>query len=198
MTKYSNKYTKWFETAPKELNAGLTIIKKIKDLDEHIILVGGNYINGAKQYEMLGGRYEPYDKTSLHTALREFTEELFNIKLPTEQIDKLVVYFIDNDCLINGLTLQTSTSISFFASFKTLELVYNFVINGKLVNLFPFNFANFIQERNSYSNCIKTDGLCEIQFISVIYLSKAYILPLRKFTQKLLKLLEEQVKKITY
>ncbi len=196
MTKYSNKYSKWFETAPKELNAGLTIIKKIKDLDEHIILVGGNYINGTKRYEMFGGKYEPYDKTSLHTALREFTEELFNIKLPTEQIDKLVTYFIDNDCLINNLTLQTTTSISFFASFKTLELIYNFIINGTFVYLIPFDFAKFIEERNSYSNCIKADGLCEIQFIGVIYLSKAHMLPLRKFTQKLLKLLRDQLKNI--
>ena len=181
------KYDIWFDTAPKQLNSGLTIIKKIKN--DHIILIGGNNINGTNRYEMLGGRCESYDKTALHTGIREFVEELFNIKLNTYKVDKLVEQLIVHDHIIHEMTIISTTSASYFASFKTLELIYNFVYHGKYDIVESLDFVKFMETRNSdtnKSNCIKSDGICEIDFISVVYLSKAHMLPLREYSINLI------------
>jgi len=180
-------YDIWFKTAPKQLNSGLTIIKKIKN--DHIILIGGNNINGTNRYEMLGGRCELYDKSALHTGVREFVEELFNIKLDAHKLDKLVEQLITHDHIMHEITITSATSASYFVSFKTLELIYNFVYHGKYDIVEPLDFPKFIETRNSDSskeNCIKADGLCEIEFISVVYLSKAHLLPLRESSFNLL------------
>lgn len=188
------KYDSWFKTAPKQLNSGLTIIKKIKN--DHIILIGGNNINGTNRYEMLGGRYESYDKTALHTGIREFVEELFNLKLDAHKVDKLVEQLIVHDHIMHDITITSETSASYFVSFKTLELIYNFIYYGKYDIVEPLDFAKFMETRNSASNntnCIKADGLCEIDFISVVYLSKAHMLPLREFSFNLLHKLKNRL-----
>ncbi len=188
------KYKDWLKSAPKNLNSGLTIIKKIKNQNDYIILLGGNYMGNQKKYEMLGGRFEPSDKTALHTGIREFVEELFNLKLDSNIIDILVENLIVNEHLINDLTHKTETSISYFANFKTLELIYNFVYYGKYQIVKPLDFSKFMEKRNLYSNqCVKSDGLCEIDFISVVYLSKAHMLPLRKFSFNGLQILKTKL-----
>jgi hypothetical protein len=187
-------YDIWFKTAPKQLNSGLTIIKKIKN--DHIILIGGNNINGTNRYEMLGGRCESYDKTALHTGIREFVEELFNIKLDADKVDKLVEQLIVHDHIMHELTIMSTSSASYFASFKTLELIYNFIYYGKYDIIEPLDFVKFMETRNSDSNkanCVKADGLCEVDFISVVYLSKAHLLPLREFSFNLLNKLKNRL-----
>jgi len=180
-------YDKWLKTAPKQLNAGLSIIKKIKGKNDYIILLGGTYRNQIKKYEMLGGRCEPQDKTALHTAVREFIEELFNIKLHIDKIDELVRHLILNSHIAYNLTQISETSVSYFTDFKTLELIYNFVYYGKYNSVHSLNFTKFMQERNSNKlKCEKSDGLCEIDFVSVVYLSKAHLLPLRKYAYYIL------------
>lgn len=188
-------YDIWFKTAPKQLNAGLTIIKKINN--DHIILMGGNNINGTNRYEMLGGTCESFDKTALHTGIREFVEELFNLKLDALKVDKLVEQLIVHDHIMHDMTITSATSVSYFVSFKTLELIYNFVYHGKYDIVEPLDFAKFMETRNSdtnKANCIKSDGLCEIDFISVVYLSKAHLLPLREFSFNLLHKLKNKLK----
>ncbi len=188
------EYKNWLKTAPRNLNSGLTIIKKIKNKNDYIILLGGNYTGNFKKYEMLGGRFEPSDKTALHTGIREFVEELFNIKLNLINLDNLVENLIVNEHLINNLTHKTDTSISYFANFKTLELIYNFVYYGKYQIVKPLDFLKFMEKRNFSNNqCIKSDGLCEIDFISVVYLSKAHMLPLRKFSYNGLQILKSKL-----
>lgn len=187
-------YKKWEISAPKQLNAGLTIIKKIKNKSDYIILLGGNNIGNQKKYEMLGGRFEKSDKTALHTGVREFIEELFNIKLSNNKIDDIVEKLVVNNHIINNLTLYTNTSVSYFASFKTLELIHNYVNYGQYKIVKPLDFAKFMEIRNeNNSKCIKSDGLCEIEFISVVYLSKAHLLPLRDFSFNCLKLLKSKL-----
>ncbi len=101
---------------------------------------------------------------------------------------------IVNEHLINNLTHKTDTSISYFANFKTLELIYNFVYYGKYQIVKPLDFLKFMEKRNFSNNqCIKSDGLCEIDFISVVYLSKAHMLPLRKFSYNGLQILKSKL-----
>jgi len=187
-------YKNWLKTAPRNLNSGLTIIKKIKNQNDYIILLGGNYMGNLKKYEMFGGRYEPSDKTALHTGIREFIEELFNIKFDLNNLDKLVENVVVNEHLIDSLTHKSDTSISYFANFRTLELIYNFVYYGKYQIVKPLDFSKFMEKRNLASNeCVKSNGLCEIDFISIVYLSKAHILPLRKFSFNGLQILKSKL-----
>jgi len=187
-------YNEWLKHAPKKLNAGLTIIKKIKNKPDYIILLGGNYTGETKKYEMLGGRYEHTDKTALHTGIREFTEELFNIKLDLTKLDKLVEQIIINTHLIDDLTHKSDTSVSYYAGFKTLELIYNYVYNNQYKIVQPLDFAQFMEKRNWKQNQqIQSNGLYEIQFISVVYLSKAHMLPLRKFSYNQLTILKSKL-----
>ena len=175
-------YNEWLKSAPKKLNAGLTIIKKIKNKQDYIILLGGNYISESKKYEMFGGRYEDSDITALHTAIREFTAELFNIKLNLHKLNQLVENIVVNAHLINNLTNKSDTSVSYYANFKTLELIYNYVYYGQYKIVHQLDFAKFMEKRNEQNTkCMKSNGLCEIDFIIVVYLSKAHLLPLRKF-----------------
>lgn len=187
-------YTQWLKNAPKNLNAGLTIIKKIKNKPDYIILLGGNYIDSIKKYEMLGGRCEHTDKTSLHTGIREFVEELFNIKLDLLKLDKLVENIIINGHIIDDITNKSNTSVSYYANFKTLELIYNYVYYNQYKIVKPLDFSQFMEKRNGQNNnCVQSNGLCEIQFISVVYLSKAHELPLRQFSYNQLSILKSKL-----
>jgi len=187
-------YNEWVKNAPKKLNAGLTIIKKIKNKQDYIILLGGNYTGETKKFEMLGGRYEHMDKTALHTGIREFIEELFNIKFDLQKIDKLVEQIVVNTHLIDYLTHKSDTSVSYYADFKTLELIYNYVYYGQYKIVQPLDFAQFMEERNGKQNKqTQSNGLYEIQFISVVYLSKAHTLPLRKFSHNQLSILKSKL-----
>ena len=143
---------------------------------------------------MLGGRYESYDKTALHTGIREFVEELFNVKLDTYKVDELVKHLIVNEDIIHDYTMKSPTSASYFASFKTLGLIYNFIYHNKYEIIEPFDLAKFMETRNySKSKCAKADGLCEIDFISVVYLSKVHLLPLRNFSINFLNKLKDKL-----
>ena len=188
-------YKNWLKTAPTGLNAGLTIFKKIKNTNEYILLIGCNYYNGKKQFELLGGRYDLTDKTALHTAVREFIEELFNIKLNIQKIDDLVKKLIINNHIINNLTINSLTSVSYFANFKTLELIYNYVFNNIYEVKTLLNLSKFIAKRNKdYLTCVKSDGLYEIKFITFVYLSKVHTLKMRNFCYKILDYLKKKLK----
>lgn len=194
MKTINNIYDKWIISAPKQLNAGLTIIKKIKNKNDHIILLGGNINNGLKKFEMLGGHFETSDVSALHTGTREFIEELFNLKLTNDKIDKLVKKLINNNHIIHQLTQISDKSASYFANFKTLELIYNYVYYNKYQIVEPLDIEKFIIKRNSdFKKCKKSDGLCEIEFISVIYLSKTHLLNLRNFSYEKLNQLRIQL-----
>ena len=187
-------YESWLKTAPTGLNAGLTILKKIKNKNEYILLIGANNHNGKKKFELLGGKCDPTDKTALHTAIREFIEELFNIKLTIFKIDGLVKNLIVNNHIINNLTQLSNTSASYFANFKTLELIYNYVFNNKYEIVTLLDFSDFIVKRNkAFYTCIKSDGLCEIEFITVVYLSNVHMLQMRSFSYNILNLLKKKL-----
>jgi hypothetical protein len=52
----------------------------------------------------------------------------------------------------------------------------------------------FVVERNKSSiKCEKSEGLCEIEFITIIYLSKVHLLNLRKFSYDALNQLKSQL-----
>ena len=187
-------YEKWLKTAPINMNAGLTVIEQIKNKNDYIVFIGFNNHNGIKRFEFFGGKYDISDKTALHTATREFTEELFNYKLSQDQIDTLVYNLIINNHLIDELTYITK-SASYFINLNTFKYIYNFIKYNKYDIITHIDYNQFIKTRNdnfilgipaiNNKNYLNGDpsneGLYEIEKISMIYLSKAYSLNMRKF-----------------
>ena len=160
MATKNNIYNSWLKSAPTQLNSGLTIIKKIKNKNDYVVLLGGNNYKGIKKFEMFGGKYDDSDKTALQTGIREFIEELFNIKLKTNKIEELVEHLINNNHILHNLTQITKTSASYFANFKTLELIYNYINYDKYYLVEPLDFPNFIIERNkNFEIYEKSNGL---------------------------------------
>jgi len=68
----------------KNINAGLIIIKKI---DKKYYTLNNNNNN---IYKFPSGKYNIKDKTSLHTAVRNFINTIFNISISTSKINKIV------------------------------------------------------------------------------------------------------------
>ena len=74
----------------------------LDDIDNNKILVLGksNVPKRMNQYESFGGKVEKTDITSLHTAIREFVEEFFNIKISTENINMLALHLRQNKIIL--------------------------------------------------------------------------------------------------
>ena len=73
----------------KNINSGLVLFKNMKGYHYSII---GSYIDkdNNKIYTFPGGTYDKYyDKTAVHTAIREFIEEVFNIKIADTKTEKI-------------------------------------------------------------------------------------------------------------
>ena len=184
LKKNYNIYVEWLKTAPKKLNAGLTIIGKLKN--RPVIIMGSNTTNtGSQKYELLGGQYDSNDKTALHTAIREFTEEFFNKKYSQELINDICKYLIINNKLLD-LTINFKSSISYFINLKTFKLIYNIINPNE-----SFDLNKIIKKRNYSLIDLKKshNGLNEIETIHIIYLDRVLELNMRLFTLSIIKML---------
>jgi hypothetical protein len=162
-------YKNLLKKYPKNLNSGLTIIDKIKN--EYYILIGYNIKNNIKEYSLFGGHYEIDDKTSLHTAIREFLEEFFNIKINNDKIDIIVKELLLNNLIFDYNIKISNTSISYFGNFNTLNLIYKllyiFHFNVNHSKTKPFNIYKFFKIRNNLEFKKKSKGLNEIEKINI-------------------------------
>jgi hypothetical protein len=186
-------YLDWLKTAPRKFNAGLTIIGKFKD--RPVIIMGSNTTHkGLEKYELLGGQYDDADKTALHTAVREFTEEFFNKKYPQELINNICKNLIIHNKLLD-LTIIFKSSISYFINLKTFEQIYNLINNNVWGNI-PLDLNKIIKKRNKLLINLKKphNGLNEIETIHVVYLDKVLELNMRLFTLTIINKLKSSLK----
>lgn len=114
--------------------------------DGFTILLGRTNKKGII-YEGFGGGAEEQDLSSLHTAVRELIEELFNQKVSVEIINSLSDLLIMNKLIKDKLVFYGD---SFLIDFKGLEFIFNYLSNyifkyNKYIK--PFNLNLFIQER---------------------------------------------------
>lgn len=124
----------------KNINAGLIILKKINT--DYYALIGSNIIDSKKVYKFSGGKYISLDKTALHTAVRQFIEQIFNIKISSTKIDEIVKGIIKNKLLLNEYVYVPNIIMTYFGSFKVLNYIYKEIYNQKL------NIYNFFSSRN--------------------------------------------------
>ena len=156
----------------KNINAGIVLLKKTSE-NEYYTLIGSYYNkNNIKIYTFPGGTYSKYyDKTALHTAIREFVEEIFNIKISDIKLNEIVKGVKDNNLLLDTYIYKPNRFITFFATFKLLNFIYKCIYDHK------FNLYKFLSFRNKdiKEKFIAKDGLNEfykIHFIKINILLK--------------------------
>ena len=86
----------------KNINAGLIIINKKKN--NYYTLIN-NYNN---IYKFIQGKNNINDKTSIHTAIRNFIYQVFNITISTNKINKIVNGLIKKKIIIKYIYIYTS------------------------------------------------------------------------------------------
>ena len=171
----------------KDQPGGILIVDTINDMN--IIVLGkSNVPKRMKEYESFGGKVEKVDISSLHTAVREFIEEFFNIRINIESVN-MIAYNIREKGLIlkqyeffgmaylinlNGLNEIFQILCELDSSFNK----YN--INNK------FDLENYINERVITDSPNK--GLNEIKSLHIINLEdiKEKKIKLRWYTNKII------------
>ena len=150
----------------KNINAGLVLFKNIKGYHYSII---GSYLdkNNNKIYTFPGGTYDKnYDKTGLHTAIREFIEEVFNIKIADTKLNEIVNGVKEQKLLYDIYIYKPNKFITFFGDFKILNFIYKSIYNHKI------NLYSFLPFRNKkiHEKIIPKDGLNEFLKIHLMKL----------------------------
>ncbi len=176
----NQKYIEFMKKVPKDFNSGLSFIKKTNS--DYVIMIGSTIKNNKSIYELLGGSHELEDISSLHTAVREFIEEFFNIKVSINQVDNIVREIVCGEYLID-FVYREKQSISYFVNFNCFVMIckkigpqFYIMSNDKIDIAATINLRNknFIKQ-NSYN------GLYEIDNVGVVYLSKILLLPANNF-----------------
>ena len=148
----------------KNINAGLVLFEKINN--EYYGLLGSYFDkNNDVIYTFPGGGYlDSYDKTALHTAVREFIEEIFNIKVADTKLNEIVSMIRKEKLLSNIYIHKPDKFITYFGNFNILNFIYENIYNHKI------NLYNFINFRNKKVNekIVPKDGLNEFNKIHVI------------------------------
>ncbi len=176
---------------PKEAvgKAGGILISDIINGDQVVFLGKSNIPKRANEYEGFGGKWEPQDITTLHTALREMIEEFFNLKTSTEFINQLALNIVNTNIIIRRVELY---GMSYLINLAGLEWIFL-----KLVNVAPglikwktqenkFNYLQYMEERVVTETA--SDGLNEIQSIHICKLSdvRNKVYDLRWFTSRII------------
>ena len=158
----------------KNINAGLVLFENING--EYYSLLGSYFDkNDNKIYTFPGGGYlKNYDDTALHTAIREFIEEIFNIKVAETKLNEIVKIIREKKLLSNIYIYKPNKFITYFGNFNILKIIYKNIYNHKL------NLYNFIKFRNKkvHEKIIPKDGLNEfnkIYLMKINYLIKKKI-----------------------
>ena len=168
---------------PINRNSGVCIFDKVGK--DYILLMGSKVKNNNRIYEFFGGHYEKTDKTALHTATREILEEIFNIKIESENIDILVIEIINHGDIRNELTLENENGgMTYFIGFESLEKVYNYIKYGKYKKIENFDIMKYVDNR--YVNGDAKNGLNEISKLHFYYLKNANKLDVRPITKTIL------------
>jgi hypothetical protein len=169
--------------------AGGILISDIIDGEQVLFLGKSNIPKRTNEFEGFGGKWEPEDISSLHTALREMIEEFFNIKTNTEFINKLALDVINANIIIKRIELY---GMSYLINLSGLDFIFihltefdNTIKKYKTVDN-KFNYKEYIKER--IISDIPANGINEIKSIILCKLSdiKNNSYDLRWFTSKII------------
>lgn len=161
---------------------------------EPIVLLGkSNIPKRANEYEGFGGKWEPEDISSLHTALREMIEEFFNCKVSTKFINQLAIQMVNSPHILKRTELN---GMSYLINLVGLEFIFAQLTGSgesgtsELAQYKTqsnrFDYQTYITNRVITE--IPSNGINEINSIHICKLSdiKNRIYDLRWFTSKII------------
>ncbi len=169
--------------------AGGFLISDIIDGEQIVFLGKSNIPQRSTEYEGFGGKWEPTDISSLHTALREMIEEFFNIKTTTEFINNLALNIINSNIIIKRVELH---GMSYLINLIGLNFIFTHLVlfAQELTNFKTldgnFDYEKYIQKR--IITDASSNGLNEIYSIHICKLSdiKNKVYNLRWYTSKII------------
>jgi hypothetical protein len=169
--------------------AGGFLISDIIDGEQVVFLGKSNIPQRSTEYEGFGGKWEPTDISSLHTALREMIEEFFNIKTTTDFINNLAFDIIKSNIIIKRVELY---GMSYLINLYGLNFIFEYLVlfapilaNFKTLDG-KFDYEKYIQKRIVTDTPL--DGINEIHSIHICKLSdiKNKVYNLRWYTSKII------------
>jgi hypothetical protein len=154
----------------KNINAGIILLHDSNNVKYTII---GSYLdkNNKKIYTFPGGNYlKNSNENSITTAIREFIEEIFNIKISNSKLNDLIEGIKKKKLLFDFNIYQPNKFITYFSDFKLLKYCYENIYNN------IFNLSTFLKFRNKNTNqkIIPKDGLDEFIKIHLVKLTYLY------------------------
>lgn len=172
---------------------GGILISDTIDGTQVVFLGKSNIPKRANEYEGFGGKWEPEDISSLHTALREMIEEFFNLKVSTQFINQLAIQMVSSPHIIKRVELH---GMSYQINLVGLDFVFaQLVGSGEpgtselsqyKTQTNRFDYQTYITNR--IINAIPASGINEINSIHICKLSdiKKRVYDLRWFTSKII------------
>ncbi len=178
----SNRIKKILKEFPKDKCGGIVVIDKLND--DYYVLLGSRLSGSRRIYEYFGGNNEPQDLTAFHTSIREFIEELFNVKIDVSSINKLVEEIIEDNDIKNELTfVHPNGNMTYFIGFGSLEKVSNFIKYRKYKRIDNLDLSKYINNREIHGE--PNNGLNEINDIHIYRLDEVLKLELRDVAERI-------------
>lgn len=178
-----------FKNDMKGVSGGILIVDTI-DNNNIIILGKPNITKREDEYESFGGKKEEADITSLHTAIREFIEEFFNMRISTDHINTLATYVRTEKIIVKQREFY---GMSYMINMSGLNKIFQKLCNIlEASDLIKYNVNNkfdlnkYIDERK-VDTCVG-DGLNEIKSIHIFNIAdiKDQKIKLRWYTKKII------------
>jgi hypothetical protein len=176
MTDYYSKYLDLIHS--EKNNYGGAGFMFYENNNNNIFLLLGLENNSKHQLGIFGGSREKKDKSSLHTAVREIFEELFNVSLTDldifiERIQKK----IDDYSIKEKIFVKSNNEVCYIANVNILNLFLEHLIytdckwsfkNKHNWNKYINNIHMFFKDRNLKTNQTVKHGLNEIKKVYLL------------------------------
>ena len=166
-------------------NAGIFIVNS-----KGITILGK--ANGKEYYDNFGGGKEKTDLSTLHTGIREFIEEFFNIKIPINFLNSLCELIKKNNIIKNKISMYKG--VSYIINFNGLNFIFQELCkindNLKLYNINNnLNIKKYVKERIFKEK--PHNGLNEIEYLHFFNINTILKknIKLRFITDKIINLL---------
>ena len=166
-------------------NAGIFIVNS-----KGITILGKAH--GKDYYDNFGGGQEKTDLSTLHTGIREFIEEFFNIKIPINFLNSLCELIKKNNIIKKEISMFKGTS--YIINFNGLNFIFQELCkindNLKLYNINNnFNIKKYVKERIIKDK--PKNGLNEIEYLHFFNINTILKkrIKLRFITDKIINLL---------
>jgi len=188
----SDFYSKYLDLINKEKSnyrgAGIFFFENYGS-DDYMVLLGVDNKFRGNHLSVFGGGKDPEDPHSLHTAVREVFEELFNVR--PGNIDSVVQEMkskMDQGLVLEKVHGKKLNEVSYFAKIDTMNIFFNHLYYHEIPwsfrgshkwNEYINNIPAFIRDRVLKPTQKAGDGMNEIKKIYLIKLSDLTV-PLKR------------------